>query len=256
MPHNIYIHSSWFQTRNVGATPADLKQACKFNLIDSVIALNCAFFVNAAILILAAAAFNATGHSEVAELKEAHSLLTPLLGTSVASFAFAIALLCAGQASTLTGTMAGQIVMEGFLHLRISAWLRRLLTRSLAIIPATLVIGLNGEEGVDELLIFSQVFLSLQLPFAIIPLINFTSDRKKMGEFSSGLFIKIMAWLIALIIVGLNGLLVFEKLSEWIHSTESIVPWLTAVPLVAALIALLGWLIVFPWLGRTAKSAS
>ena len=185
MPHNIYLHSALVQTRVVGESPGAKRQAAKINLIDSVVALNAAFFVNAAILIVAAAAFHTSGHQEVAALEDAHRLLAPLFGTSLASVLFAVALLASGQASTITGTLAGQVVMEGFLRVRLQPWVRRLVSRSLAIIPAALVIGIQGDSAVDALLVLSQVVLSLQLSFAIIPLITFTSQRSFMGEFAN-----------------------------------------------------------------------
>ncbi|HET8546545.1 MAG TPA: Nramp family divalent metal transporter, partial [Bryobacteraceae bacterium] len=183
MPHNLYLHSALVQTRSIGHTTDDKREACRFNFIDSVVALNGALFVNAAILIMAAAVFYKRG-IVVTEIQQAHLLLAPLLGTTIASMLFAIALLCSGQSSTLTGTMAGQIVMEGFLNFRMRPWLRRLITRMLAVIPAAITIWSAGEEGTYKLLILSQVILSLQLPFAVIPLIHFTSDRRRMGDFA------------------------------------------------------------------------
>ncbi|MBC7650610.1 MAG: Nramp family divalent metal transporter, partial [Deinococcales bacterium] len=184
MPHNLYLHSALVQTRKISTDSAGIKKALKYNLIDSTIALNAAFFVNAAILILAATVFFSTGHTEVAKIQDAHRLLQPMLGTKLAPLLFAIALIAAGQSSTVTGTMAGQIVMEGYLSLRINPILRRLITRLIAIVPAVLVILLYGDEKVDDLLVFSQVVLSLQLGFAIIPLIHFVSDKRAMGEFA------------------------------------------------------------------------
>ena len=182
MPHNLYLHSALVQSRAVERSAAGKRQAVKMNFVDSVVALNCAFFVNAAILVLAAVAFHHTGHQDIAKLEDAHRLLAPLLGTSLASTLFAVALLSSGQASTITGTLAGQIVMEGFLHIRIRPWLRRLISRGLAIIPAVVFIAMRGADHVDDLLVLSQVVLSLQLSFAVVPLIAFTSDRKKMGS--------------------------------------------------------------------------
>ncbi len=215
MPHNLYLHSALVQTRKFERTDAGIKQALKFNNIDSAIALNIAFFVNAAILILAATVFFKSGHSQVAEIKEAHKLLAPLLGTTIAPKLFAIALIAAGQSSTITGTLAGQIVMEGYLNLRINPWVRRLLTRLLAIIPALVVIIFFGEKNIDSLLILSQVILSLQLGFAIIPLIHFVSDKKMMGDFSIKPFTKIAAWLIA-------GTLIFLNLKMLINEAKSV----------------------------------
>lgn len=213
MPHNLYLHSALVQTRKIGNTPEAIKQALKFNNIDSFIALNAAFFVNAAILILAASVFFSSGNTGVAELKEAHRLLDPLLGTKLAPALFAIALIAAGQSSTVTGTLAGQIVMEGYLNLRINPWIRRLITRLLAIIPAVLVIIIFGEEKVDGLLVLSQVVLSLQLGFAIIPLIHFVSDKKTMGAFVIRWHVKLLAWLISAILIYLNVRMVNNELS-------------------------------------------
>jgi manganese transport protein len=214
MPHNLYLHSALVQTRKISNTSVGIKQALKFNMIDSTIALNMAFFVNAAILILAASAFFSTGNTEVAELKEAHRLLAPLLGTDLSPMLFAIALIAAGQSSTVTGTLAGQIVMEGYLNLRINPWIRRLITRLLAIIPAVIVILIFGESKVDSLLIFSQVALSLQLGFAIIPLIHFVSDKTTMGEFAIKWHVKVLAWIIAAVLIYLNVRMVSNEISQ------------------------------------------
>ncbi|CAN5869390.1 Nramp family divalent metal transporter [soil metagenome] len=203
MPHNLYLHSALVQTRKIDRTDKGIQLAIKFNRIDSTIALNLAFFVNAAILILAATVFFKTGNSHVGEIKEAHRLLPGFLGNS-APILFAIALIAAGQSSTITGTLAGQIIMEGYLSLRINPWVRRLITRLLAIIPALIVIIIYGEEKVDSLLVLSQVILSLQLGFAIIPLIHFVSDKKTMGKFAIKPITKIAAWLIASVLVLLN----------------------------------------------------
>jgi len=203
MPHNLYLHSALVQSRRVKRTETDLQSAARFNLIDSAVALNLAFFVNAAILVMSAAVFHRHG-VVVTQLSQAHQTLTPLVGTSLSSILFAIALLCAGQSSTLTGTLAGQIVMEGFLRIRIRPWLRRLVTRSLAIIPAAAVIALQGERGTYQLLILSQVILSLQLPFAIVPLVQFTSSRDKMGRFANPTWLKLIAWIVTGFIIALN----------------------------------------------------
>ena len=203
MPHNLYLHSALVQTRKIDRTDAGIKQAIKFNRIDTTIALNLAFFVNAAILIVAATVFFKTGNSDVGEIKEAYRLLPSFLG-NIAPVLFAVALIAAGQSSTITGTLAGQIIMEGYLSLRINPILRRLITRLVAIIPALIVIIIYGEENVDALLILSQVILSLQLGFAIIPLIHFVSDKKTMGKFVINLPTKIAAWLIAAVLVFLN----------------------------------------------------
>jgi manganese transport protein len=221
MPHNLYLHSALVQTRKVKRDEASLRKAIKLNTIDSALALNMAFFVNAAILVLAAAVFYTSGHQQVAALKDAHQLLAPLLGSTWASHLFAIALIAAGQSSTITGTLAGQIVMEGYLSLRINPLIRRLITRLLAIVPAVLVILIMGEEMVDTMLIFSQVLLSMQLAFAIIPLIHFVSDKKQMGVFTINKPTKILGWIIAVIIVVLNLKLVYETAKEWMAHTES-----------------------------------
>jgi len=204
MPHNLYLHSSIVQTRRVGPSEEERRSAVRYATIDSTGALAFAFFINAAILILAASVFHAGGHRDVADIRQAHELLAPLLGGSLAATLFAIALLAAGQNSTLTGTLAGQIVMEGFLNLRMRAWLRRLITRSLAIIPTVVVIVIYGDSGAVGLLVASQVILSLQLPFAVVPLIVFTGDRKKMGAFVNRRLIKISAWAVAVLIITLN----------------------------------------------------
>lgn len=204
MPHNLYLHSSIVQTRKYANTHQGKKEAIKFTTIDSTFALSLAFFINAAILIVAAAVFHTNGHTQVAEIQEAYKLLSPQLDVPLASTLFALALLASGQNSTLTGTLAGQIVMEGFLDLRLRPWLRRLLTRGLAIIPAIICIALYGESGLAQLLIMSQVILSFQLGFAVIPLILFTSDRKKMGEFVNSKGMTILAWMCAILIITLN----------------------------------------------------
>ena len=204
MPHNLYLHSSLVQTRKIKRDEKSIRYALKMSVVDSTIALNLAFLVNAAILVLAAATFFKTGRTEVAQLEEAHQLLSPLLGSSTASALFAIALIAAGQSSTVTGTLAGQIVMEGYLRLRINPLLRRLITRLIAIVPALIVIGIYGDKELDALLILSQVILSLQLGFAVIPLIHFVSDKKTMGQFAIKPVTKFFAWSIALILVYLN----------------------------------------------------
>ena len=209
MPHNLYLHSALVQTRRIGSDIGSRGSACKYFLLDSTIALNAAFFVNAAILILSAAVFHRHG-VEVATIEEAHQLLPAFLGKG-APILFGIALLCAGQSSTLTGTLAGQIVMEGFLHLKIAPWLRRLITRFIALIPAVIVIGLAGERSTQQLLVLSQVVLSLQLSFAVIPLIHFTSNRRNMGAFATPWWGQVLAWSVAGIIVALNGKLVFDS---------------------------------------------
>ncbi len=213
MPHNLYLHSSVVQTRSYQETPAGKREAVKYAFIDSTVALSFALFINAAILVVAAATFHRAGEIGVAEIQDAHHLLTPLLGVTGASAVFAFALLASGQNSTLTGTLAGQIVMEGFLSIRIRPWLRRLITRSIAIVPAALMAIFFGERGAAQLLILSQVILSLQLSFAVFPLVRFTSDRLKMGEFVNPLWLKVLAYLIAFGIAGFNGWLLVQTFS-------------------------------------------
>jgi manganese transport protein len=212
MPHNLYLHSAIVQTRRYGVSLKELRESIHMAYADSTVALMLALFVNAAILILAAATFYRTGHHEIGDIQGAYQLLTPLLGASLATPLFAIALLASGQNSTLTGTMAGQIILEGFTHFHIPPWLRRLISRGLAIIPAVIVIGIFGERGTGKLLIFSQVILSAQLSFAVIPLIHFTSNREKMGPFVNGPVTRTIGWLIAAIIAGLNAYLVYTTL--------------------------------------------
>jgi manganese transport protein len=215
MPHNLYLHSSIVQTRRVAPDPASKREAIRFATLDSTVALLFAFFINAAILILAAATFHQSGHRDVADIGDAYHLLAPLLGTTAASTLFAVALLAAGQNSTITGTLAGQIVMEGFLDIRLPAWLRRLITRLIAIVPAVIVTALYGERGAAGLLILSQVILSLQLSFAVVPLVRFTGQRRKMGEFANGRLLSAGAWAVAVVIVALNGWLLVGTFSEW-----------------------------------------
>jgi manganese transport protein len=210
MPHNLYLHSSIVQTRKYADTAAGKKEAIRFASIDSAAALMFALFINAAILIMAAATFHGTGHQEVAEIGDAYQLLSPLLGTTMASILFAVALLCSGQNATLTGTLAGQIVMEGFINLRIRPWLRRLVTRLIAIVPAVIVIAIYGERGTGPLIILSQVVLSLQLPFAVFPLVMFTSDPHKMGQFANATWIKVLAYVVAVIIAALNVYMLYQ----------------------------------------------
>ncbi|MEY2410513.1 MAG: manganese transport protein, partial [Verrucomicrobiota bacterium] len=210
MPHNLYLHSSIVQTRKYEQTSEGRREAIKFATLDSTTALMFALFINAAILIVAAATFHGTEHN-VAEIQDAHKLLTPVLGAGLASTLFAVALLASGQNSTLTGTLAGQIVMEGFLNIRLRPWLRRLITRLIAIIPAVIVTAIYGEKGSNSLLVLSQVILSLQLSFAVIPLILFTSDRHKMGEFANSTWLKVTAWVVAVVIVVLNAKLLADS---------------------------------------------
>ena len=219
MPHNLYLHSSIVQTRKIEPTTEGKKEAIRFATLDSTIALMFALFINASILILSAATFHWSGHQDVAEIQDAFKLLSPLLGVGVASILFAVALLASGQNSTLTGTLAGQIVMEGFLNIRLKPWLRRLITRAIAIVPAVLVIGIYGEGKTLDLLVWSQVILSLQLSFAVIPLIYFTSNKLKMGNFANPLWIKVLAWTTAAIIVTLNLKFLFDMASSFVIST-------------------------------------
>jgi manganese transport protein len=216
MPHNLYLHSAIVQTRKVLPDDRSKREAIRFATLDSTVALLFAFFINAAILILAAATFHNTGHQEVADIGDAYHLLTPLLGATMASTLFAVALLAAGQNSTITGTLAGQIVMEGFLNIRLPAWLRRLITRLIAIIPAVIVTAMYGERGAGGLLILSQVILSLQLSFAVIPLVYFTSQRRKMGPFVNSRPLAAMAWTVAATIVALNGWLLVGTFRMWL----------------------------------------
>ena len=210
MPHNLYLHSSIVQSRNYKRTPAGKREAIAMANIDSALALMIALFVNAAILIVAAAVFYRSGHFEVAAIQDAYKLLSPLVGAASASTVFAIALLASGQNSSITGTLAGQVVMEGFINLHVAPWLRRLITRSLAIIPTIIVVAVAGESGTEKLLILSQVILSLQLSFAVVPLVIFTSDRAMMGEFVNGRGLKILAWFTAVVIAVLNAWLLIQ----------------------------------------------
>jgi manganese transport protein len=205
MPHNLYLHSSIVQSRRYKRTPEGKREAIKMANIDSALALTLALFVNAAILIVAAAVFHRSGHFEVAAIEDAYKLLSPLVGAAGASTLFAIALLASGQNSSITGTLAGQVVMEGFIHLRVAPWLRRLITRSLAIIPTIFVVAIYGEHGTEKLLLLSQVILSLQLSFAVVPLVIYTNSRKRMGEFVNRPWLKGLAWVTAGLIAGLNG---------------------------------------------------
>jgi len=216
MPHNLYLHSSIVQTRRYDETSEGKREAVRYSFIDSTIALSFALFINAAILIVAAATFFRSGNTQVAEIHEAYQLLSPLLGVSIASVVFALALLASGQNSTLTGTLAGQIVMEGFLNLRIRPWLRRLITRGIAIVPAVIVTILYGESGTARLLILSQVILSLQLSFAVFPLVMFTSEKEKMGEFVNPTWLKYLAYTVAGIIASFNGWLLVQTFRGWL----------------------------------------
>jgi len=214
MPHNLYLHSSIVQTRKYEQNATGKREAIRFATLDSTLALMSALFINAAILIVAAASFHSHGHHEVAAIEDAYQLLSPMLGVSMASVLFALALLASGQNSTLTGTLAGQIVMEGFLHFRMRPWLRRLITRMIAIVPAVICTWLYGASGTTRLLVLSQVVLSLQLPFAVIPLVMFTSDRRKMGEFANPTWLKALAWITAAVILVLNFKLLWDFVSS------------------------------------------
>lgn len=256
MPHNLYLHSSLVQTRKIERTPKGIKDSLKFNLIDTTIALNLAFFVNAAILILAAAAFYKNGLFEVAEIQDAYKLLDHIFG-SLAPTLFAIALIASGQSSTITGTLAGQIIMEGHLNLRIQPWIRRLITRLLAIVPALFTILYFGEDALGELLVLSQVALSLQLGFAVIPLIHFNSDRKTMKEYTIKTWVKILAWLCAFIIVTLNVQLVIEEISSWINNSTAEVWWiyLVVIPIAVIIGILLLYVFLMPFFRKDVHSA-
>lgn len=244
MPHNLYLHSSLVQSRGVSNTFTGKSEACRYNLLDSVVALNAAFFVNAAILVTAAADFHARG-IVVTEIQQAHQILDNLLGNTLAPIAFAVALLAAGQSSTITGTISGQVVMEGFLNLRMAPWLRRLVTRMVALGPAVVIIAIAGNAGIYRLLVLSQVILSLQLPFAIIPLIHFTADRRKMGPFANSRWVTLLAWIMAVVIICLNVKLVADEMNKWL-SGGALWPWLVVVPVAVGLAALLIYLVVVP----------
>ena len=242
MPHNLYLHSALVQTRSIGRDEKSKRTACRFNLIDSVVALNGAMFVNCAILVLAAAVFFKHG-IVVTEIQQAHELLVPLLSSSLAGVIFALALLASGQSSTLTGTLAGQIIMEGFLNLRMRPWLRRLITRSIAIIPAALTIKFMGDRSTLDLLLLSQVIISMQLPFAVIPLIHFTNDRRRMGPFANRGWVKVLAWSCAAVILGLNFWLAGQAIGDWLANAG---PWRTAIRLVT-IPAALGLAVLLLW---------
>jgi manganese transport protein len=251
MPHNLYLHSALVQTRHIAHSETAKRSACRYNLIDSAVALNGAMLVNCAILVLAAAVFFKRG-IVVTQIQQAHLLLVPLLGTSLAGVIFAVALLCSGQSSTLTGTMAGQVVMEGFLNFRMRPWLRRLVTRALAIVPAAFTIYFAGDQSTFGLLILSQVILSMQLPFAVIPLIHFTSDRARMGSFANSLWVRVLAWSTAAVIVGLNLRLAWLSILDWLAAAGAwrMVVWLATIPTAAVLLLLLLWVTMEPLISR------
>lgn len=249
MPHNLYLHSSLVQTRKFNRDDRGIREAIKFNFIDTTVALNLAFFVNAAILILAAAAFYKNGFHEVAEIQDAHRLLSHIFG-DIAPALFAIALIAAGQSSTVTGTLAGQIIMEGHLNLRIQPWLRRLITRLLAIIPAFCTIVFFGDNALGGLLILSQVVLSLQLGFAIIPLIHLTSDRQEMKSFTIKPWVKVLAWISAVVIVSLNIKLVIEEISGWMETANGWYIYVIVIPLAVLTACLLAYIAIYPLINR------
>jgi manganese transport protein len=251
MPHNLYLHSALVQTRRIGKKDAEKRVACRFNLIDSTVALNGALLVNAAILVLAAMVFFKRG-IVVTEIQQANELLSPLLGTTMASVLFGVALLCSGQSSTLTGTMAGQIVMEGFLNFRMRPWLRRLITRTMAIIPAAFTVYLAGEHGTYQLLILSQVILSMQLPFAVIPLIHFTSSRERMGAFANRTWLRILSWATAALILVLNVWLMATSVRDWVNGAGGRRGWVEfgLGLVITGLVILLAWVILQPVLPR------
>jgi manganese transport protein len=259
MPHNLYLHSALVQTRRIGKTEAEKRVACRFNLIDSAIALNGALFVNAGILVLAVTVFFKRG-IVVTEIQQANQLLSPLLGTTMASVLFAVALLCSGQSSTLTGTMAGQIVMEGFLNFRMRPWLRRLVTRTIAIIPAAFTVYFAGEHGTYKLLILSQVILNLQLPFAVIPLIQFTNSKQRMGIFANRGWVRVLAWSAAATILSLDIWLVTITIRDWLSASGRSRVWLELGlgPVLILLTLLLSWVILQPvlphWIRRFGSS--
>ncbi len=247
MPHNLYLHSALVQTRRIGTSNAAKRTACRFNLIDSAIALNGALLVNTAILVLAVMVFFKRG-IVVTEIQQANQLLSPLLGTALGSGLFGLALLCSGQSSTLTGTMAGQIVMEGFLNLRMRPWLRRLVTRVLAIIPAAFTVYFAGAQGTYRLLILSQVILNMQLPFAVIPLIQFTGSKERMGEFANRVWLQVLAWSAAAVILGLDIWLVTLTIQGWLQGAGQWKVWveLVLVPVLIGISLLLAWVTLQP----------
>lgn len=256
MPHNLYLHSALVQTRRIERSPKGIREALRFNLLDTGVALNVAFLVNAAILILAASAFHTRGHTNVAEIEDAHQLLRGLFG-DLAPTLFAIALIGAGQSSTVTGTLAGQIVMEGYLNLRVRPWLRRLMTRLIAITPAVVAILWFGEGSLGALLVLSQVVLSLQLGFAVVPLLHLCADRRHMGEFATGRAVQVLGWLCAAVIVFLNARLVAAEIGGWLAAggtAGSIARWVV-IPVTGAFAVLLGWITVAPFVGVVRKKA-
>jgi manganese transport protein len=252
MPHNLFLHSSLVQSRKVEKTAAGIRQSLRFNFYDSLAALNLAFLVNGAILVMAAAVFFRAGHREVADLSEAHRLLAPVVGSSAAPVLFAVALICAGQSSTITGTLAGQIVMEGFVNVRLQPWVRRLVTRGAAIVPAVAVILWAGEGATGRLLVLSQVLLSLQLSFAVVPMVRMVSDRRLMGAFTPGPVLRTMGWGAAALVAALNAGLAAQEIRGWIAlgGAAGAAARYAALPLAASLLLLLAWLVAEPWLPR------
>jgi|SoiMethySBSTD1v2_1073268.scaffolds.fasta_scaffold02903_10 NRAMP (natural resistance-associated macrophage protein) metal ion transporters len=256
MPHNLYLHSALVQTRKIKKTNQGIRQALKYSFIDSAIALNIAFLINAAILILAATLFFQTGKTDVAEIRQAHELLSPMLGSTIASTLFAVALIASGQSSTVTGTLAGQIVMEGYLRLRINPIMRRLITRLVAIVPAIIVIAIFGEDKVDSLLVFSQVLLSLQLGFAVIPLIHFVSDKKTMGPFAIKPILQFIAWAVASILVYLNLKMLTEAAIRFFVDSDNIIVKVIIVFAGLSFVALLIYSVIYPLMSKRDKIAS
>jgi len=256
MPHNLYLHSALVQTRKIKKTNQGIRQALKYSFIDSAIALNIAFLINAAILILAATLFFQTGKTDVAEIRQAHELLSPMLGSTIASTLFAVALIASGQSSTVTGTLAGQIVMEGYLRLRINPIMRRLITRLVAIVPAIIVIAIFGEDKVDSLLVFSQVLLSLQLGFAVIPLIHFVSDKKTMGRFAIKPILQFIAWAVASILVYLNLKMLTEAAIRFFVDSDNIIVKVIIVFAGLSFVALLIYSVIYPLMSKRDKIAS
>jgi len=256
MPHNLYLHSALVQTRTIGHDEPAKRTACRYNFIDLVVALNGAMFVNCAILVLAAAVFFKHG-IVVTEIQQAHQLLVPLLGTSLAGVIFAVALLCSGQSSTLTGTLAGQIVMEGFLNFRMRPWMRRMITRAVAITPAALTIYFMGDNSTLPLLLLSQVIISMQLPFAVVPLIHFTSDRARMGAFANRSWVRWLSWITAAVIIGLNFWLAFLAIQGWLSTPGpwQIVIWIVTIPAAAGVLLLLLWVGLEPYIGPRSRLA-
>jgi manganese transport protein len=255
MPHNLYLHSALVQSRRITHTPAGIRSGVRFNILDSVVALNGAFFVNAALLVMAAATFYEAGLFNVADIQDAHRLLEPILGAKIAPIAFAVALIASGQSSTITGTLAGQIVMEGFVRIRLRPLVRRLLTRAMAIIPAVVAIVVYGERGTGELLVLSQVVLSLQLSFAVIPLIHLVSDRRWMGQYAIGVWTAAGAWLVAIVIAVLNLKLAWDEVGGWLQlgGPWQWLIWATVVPCSLGLLALLAYVSLVPAVQRSRR---